>query len=64
VLVNNELEWMRKEAGVSGFQFLSQNLPGETEEDNENPQDSWFAARDSYLALPNTKEVLPSELAR
>lgn len=55
---------MRKEAGVSGFQFLSQHLPGEAEEDDEYPQDGWFTARGSNLALPNTKEVLPFELAR
>jgi hypothetical protein len=34
VLMNNELEWMRKETDVSRFQFLSQILSGVTEEDD------------------------------
>jgi hypothetical protein len=57
--VNNELEWMQKEVGcLSRFQLLSKHLSGETEKDDENPQDGWFAGQGSNLAPQNTKEIL------
>jgi hypothetical protein len=55
LLMNSELEWMRKETVVTSFRVLSLDLCGETRECHKKLRDSWCPGRDSNQIPPEYK---------